>query len=275
MLLNTFANSAIRGIKHEDEDDWKSMQATSFVDRFSLFQIRDMSSLFIDLIHAASGRWVNWCPSATGGVGAFGRFDTKSGEFQEQGNIYHLKSADGQFLYTGKPERSAVAREYHVNTSDVTCRQFVMDLDQGTLVGIRGQWQFSSKRGAFLVMLNYHTTSLPDAVKNAVLHSEDSPIDSEDTRLANLKLVTRTYSCEAYTFYLSNKSKELVNIGLAVQPPTPTALAATVGPVLNSKGEVLRKERRAEFKSAVTENHQPDLTPLFETENIRGPRRRR
>ncbi len=68
MLLNTFAKSAIRGIKHEDEDDWKSMQTTSFVDRFSLFQIRDMSSLFIDLIHAASGRWVNWCPSATGEV---------------------------------------------------------------------------------------------------------------------------------------------------------------------------------------------------------------
>lgn len=77
-----------------------------------------------------------------------------------------------------------------------------------------------------------------------------------------------------YSFKLL-AAKELVNIGLAVQPPTPTALAATVGPVLNSKGEVLRKERRAEFKSAVTENHQPDLTPLFETENIRGPRRRR
>ncbi len=63
-------------------------------------------------------------------AGSYGNIDAKSGQFQVQGNIYDLKSIDGQPLYIDEPKRSTVSGQYSGHSSGVYCNEFDHDAIQ-------------------------------------------------------------------------------------------------------------------------------------------------
>ncbi|KLO09451.1 hypothetical protein SCHPADRAFT_564701 [Schizopora paradoxa] len=160
--------------------------------------------------------------------------------------------------------------EYQVAFVYETCRGFEGGPDV-SFAGVQiakwaGKWQFGTKRGAFLVMVDSQITSLPQSVKNVIL-------ESNDRDLKNLKVITRVFTANSYSLYLSNKSKELVRVALAAQSPIPFAQGVTVGGELNLEW---RKEgATGMFQSAIGKEGRLDYTPLFEVETVRGPERRR
>ncbi|KLO09447.1 hypothetical protein SCHPADRAFT_907726 [Schizopora paradoxa] len=236
----------------------------------SWFQGKKASRKFIDLIYKSSSKWANWDPAVNIQVGSYGNFDSRDGVFRVRGNIYDLKSPDGQALFTDPPEQSAIIGEYQVAFVDETCRGFEGGPDV-SFAGVQiakwtGRWQFGTKRGAFLVMVDSQITSLPQSVKNAIL-------ESGDRDLKNLKVITRVFTANSYSLYLSNKSKELVRVALAAQSPVPFAQGVTVGGELNLEWK--KEGATGMFQSAIGKEGRLDYTPLFEVEKIQGPERRR
>jgi len=85
--------------------------------------------------------------------------------------------------------------------------------------------------------------------------------------LEDMCLVTEVFSCPAYSFYLSNKSEEVVNLALVGSFPVPQAPVVTVGGGIEGKWWV--QNTSGLFRSARNPDGKDDYTPLYMLKNIR------
>ena len=157
-------------------------------------------------------------------MGDYGEIDKKSGEFEKEGNIYDEDGTAG--VAAGHPPLTAPRDHvFEISSQNVKRVEFGLEptvcvtltdhsiLDclliftlrsHSEIPGIaeasaKGQWKFAKKRGALLVMHQPRNDYIPPKVLLKKL------IKVPD--LKNKYLVTETFTCPAYSLYLSSGGK--------------------------------------------------------------------
>ncbi|KAI0283242.1 hypothetical protein BC826DRAFT_1110231 [Russula brevipes] len=173
---------------------------------FGLFRQREkpFPREYTDLINKATGKWPNWYPPMVVRAGDFGSLDEESGELWADGNIYTHEDTmqlAGQFPSVQEPEID----DYKIHSHDV------QELDVGPEPGavkdliFQSWWQFNKKRGAVLLMHRPRRTYIPDEFFEV----------SRGVRILKGKfVVTETWDCPGYFWYLSSKMNEQMTVGL-------------------------------------------------------------
>jgi len=226
------------------------------------------SRKFIDLIHKVSAKWANWDPPYSIKVGDYGKIDEQSGEFTREGNIYddiHILCTDEKIIKLVRDNPPVLAPRENVYTAaSDKVRRGDFKLSAGVQVvgladaSIKGQWAFGSDRGALLIMAHPRSSRIPPA--NLLKHLADVQL------LRNMCLVTEVFSCPAYSFYLSSKSGEAVDVALLGSSPIPQA------PGVKVHGEIETKwwsqNTSGLFRSAGEANGKDDYTPLYALKEV-------
>lgn len=225
------------------------------------------SRKFIDLIHQVSSKWANWSPSHGVEVGDYGKIDKESGEFIRHGNIYqNIQSiCDDEttirLVLEHRPEHAGRENVFTAVTDKVRC----LDLQSSTGIeipgladaSIRGQWCFGTERGALLIMAHPRSSRLPPDVLLDRL--------ADVKELKNMCLVTEVISCPAYSFYLSSKSGEAVDLALLGAFPVPQTPGATV---TNNTVVKWWSQNTTGLFRAGDDNGTEEYTPLFTLKEV-------
>ncbi|EJC99695.1 uncharacterized protein FOMMEDRAFT_142664 [Fomitiporia mediterranea MF3/22] len=158
------------------------------------------SRKYIDLIKYSSNKWANWDPSNPVEAGDYGGVNKESGEFERQGNLYRDSTiAEITARYPPIYNSETTDYQYHsLNTRTTKLKaQFNPDIfgDSKPLVG--GQWHFSNRRGAILLMHRTKLTRVPEELLEEIKESE---------WVKGKYIVTHVHTCPAYAMYLSDKS---------------------------------------------------------------------
>lgn len=229
------------------------------------------SRKFVDLIHKVSAKWANWDPPYSIKVGDYGKIDVQSGEFNREGNIYddiHTICTDEKIikLVRGNPPVLAPRDNVYTASSDrvkggnfkLTAGVEVLGLADAS---IKGQWAFGSDRGALLIMAYPRSSRIPPV--NLLKHLADVPT------LKNMCLVTEVFACPAYSFYLSSKSNEIVDVALLGSYPIPHVPGVAVHGDAETKW--WSRNTSGLFRSAGEANGKDEYTPLYALKEV--PRR--
>ncbi|KAH0831047.1 hypothetical protein J3R83DRAFT_13556 [Lanmaoa asiatica] len=186
---------------------------------------------YIDLIHQASSKWVNWDPPIQIQVGAYGTVDKETGDLRVEGNIYDpefQRELDNHGvnlnLANYPPQEGPVEDDFVVSSRGAKHQD--MNADKAVCVVVlyhnivwlstynrrgvasianacvKGQWLFErGKRDAVLIMHSPRQIFLPPDVILEPLYKVDKLIDKW--------LVTSIHVCPAYSMYLSDKCRSL------------------------------------------------------------------
>ncbi|KIJ65855.1 hypothetical protein HYDPIDRAFT_27082 [Hydnomerulius pinastri MD-312] len=224
------------------------------------------SRKYVELIFKASSKWANWDPPYSVQCGHYGTINPDSGQLEINGNIYHesfKKHLPPDFdlaLPEHQPMDGDVEDDLVITTAGVSNKGINVAPGAG-LAGIANaslkvQLQFpQGKRAATLVMHKPRQTFIPP---NTVLE----PLFKLEA-LKDKYLVTKTFTCPAYSLYLSNKSGEQLSLALVVN--SPLALAA---PGVTAGGEVSvdwqTNIQTAFHRKASSKSGEYSFTPLFD-----------
>lgn len=232
------------------------------------------SRKFIDLIFKASSKWANWNPPHEIKVGDYGKLDSKTGEFNREGNIYedttiyndeHLAK-----LVKDLPPKAAAREDVYIAASSKVKRGDLRSSAEGEVAGlaeasIKGQWAFGSKRGALLIMANPRSSHIPQGT--LLEHLAKLPI------LKDMLLITEVFSCPAYSLYLSSGNSEVLDLALVGSfhlPRTSDTPGVTGGSGIEGKWWV--QNTTGLFRSAREPHGRDDYTPLYMLKKIRRKR---
>ncbi|KAJ3724157.1 hypothetical protein DFJ43DRAFT_1158007 [Lentinula guzmanii] len=220
------------------------------------------SRKFIDLIFAASSKWANWDPPKQIHVGDYGTIDKKTGEFEKEGNIYEDVTT-AEIATAHPPQTAAKDKTFEISSNHVRRTEFSLE-PTASIPGIaeasiKGEWRFSSKRGALLVMNQPRSTYIPP--KALLKKLVDVP------ELKDKYLATETFSCPAYSLYLSSGEDEAVRLALLATVPLPTAVPLSVGGSIQSSW--WNQNTSGLFRCA--SDNEYSYTPLYTLKRIRKP----
>ncbi|KAI0004612.1 hypothetical protein BJV74DRAFT_763147 [Russula compacta] len=179
---------------------------------------------YIDLIYDAVSKWPNWAPPRKIHAGDFGVVDKKTGDLIVEGNIYTHRETK-EIASNHRTVQGADVDQYQIHSYEVQGLDLKADagvtIPTGQGLVFKSRWQFSSKRGAILLMHLPLMTRVPDEF---LQHALELPI------LKGKKLVYEVWECPGFYMYLSNRSSEHVTISLHANVPTPGAPGVTVQP---------------------------------------------
>lgn len=219
------------------------------------------SRKFIDLIFAASSKWANWDPPKQIRVGDFGTIDKKTGEFEKEGNIYDDVST-ASLTANYPPLMASKDAVFEISSENVRRIEFGLEPTASvpgiTDASVKGQWQFATKRGALLVMHQPRSTYIPPKVMLKKL------IDIHE--LKDKYVVTETFSCPAYSLYLSSGDSEAVSLALLATVPLPVAPVSVGGSI---KSSWWSKNTSGLFRCACDDSENYCYTPLYTLKRIR------
>ncbi|KDR70928.1 hypothetical protein GALMADRAFT_813539 [Galerina marginata CBS 339.88] len=226
------------------------------------------SRKFVDLIKRATAKWASWDPGHEIKVGDYGKIDKISGVFDRRGNIY-----DDTHIYTDKeiaqrvkdnPPKLASRENKYIATSSKVKRSDLKVEAEAEVPGlanasIKGQWTFSSERGALLIMAQPCSSYIPPAKLLEHL--------AKVKALEDMFLVTEVFLCPAYSLYLSSGNNDVVSLALVGSSPVPTAPGLTVGGELGVKW--WDKNTTGLLRNGRDHHGKDSFTPLYMLKEIR------
>jgi len=224
--------------------------------------VKNPARKFSELIHAASSKWANWDPPHQVKVGDYGTIDRETGNLQTEGNIYEeLDPIIASLAVQHKPLMGAPDDKVIISSAGVTHQELHIAPECGVAglanASIKGQWKFSSRRGALLIMARPLSSYIPPKV--LLKHLVDIPIFKDKV------LVTEVISCPAYSLYLSSANSEAVELALIGSAPTPAGI--TVGADVGVSW--WSKNVSGMFRQACDPKGLYSYTPLYTLQKIR------
>ncbi|KAF7342638.1 TPR-like protein [Mycena sanguinolenta] len=166
----------------------------------------NVSRKFIDLINEISGQYANLNPEYSIKAGDYGVMNSKTGQFQKQGNIYESEIAEIKIIASQHPPRTGAVFE------ELTCAWKVKKVEFSDEPSIKGHltkpvlqtsWEFGDHRGALLIMHQPYMTYVPDVF----LH-----LSADLESLKGKVLAVTVYNCAAYAMYLSNDENDRIQL---------------------------------------------------------------
>ncbi|KAJ7850730.1 hypothetical protein B0H13DRAFT_2284757 [Mycena leptocephala] len=217
---------------------------------------------YIDLIFSASGKYACWDPEIEIKVGDWGRvtrgkrgltFWRKKGTFLKEGNIF----VDGK----AKRYRIPEPIEYGGGSSEGETwivSQNAKQIDIFSAVGVspavaqcrlQGAFEFSSGRGAVLVMENDMISCIePQGALRRLL---------KDPTMRGFVVVSQVHSCSSYARILTAQSGGTIALGLSIEPPVSGTASAT------ANATWVRSVASGNFRSRVNKDGHRKFYPLF------------
>ncbi|KAL5531369.1 hypothetical protein ACEPAG_4246 [Sanghuangporus baumii] len=178
-----------------------------------MLQRKQASRKFIDLLKMATSRWLNWDPAVPIEAGDYGTVDIESGAFMSEGNVYSVPEvadiAAKHPLVYGPLVDNCMLRSISVNKLSGT-PNYQVSKGEGEKQMPQGQWAFSRSRGAVAVVHGLQVIRLSDEMQEELKNTVWG-----HGRL----LVTHVHRASAYSFYLSDKSRETISISLSQHGP--------------------------------------------------------
>ncbi|EJD00261.1 uncharacterized protein FOMMEDRAFT_170227 [Fomitiporia mediterranea MF3/22] len=174
------------------------------------------SRLYIDLIKFPSGeQYANWDPSNPIEAGDYGGINYESGKFEKQGNLYRDDSI-AEITTKYPPIHGSETKDmqyYSLGTDIINPKtQFDPDIFGKSKPLVGGQWHFSKRRGAVLLIHKAKTTTVPGVLLEELKECE---------WVKGKCIVTHVHKSPAYAMYLSDKKEGNVSIALCPGPFSP------------------------------------------------------
>jgi hypothetical protein len=177
---------------------------------------------FIELIFDRTGKYTNWDPPSEIPIGSYGRIDKATGNLIPQGSIYsddfkHYLVDAGINFESGEhlPQDCPEVPEFTTWSKNVKQIELNVDSQAGVpeiaTAAIKGTWQVKKgTTGAVLLMSNPRMKHITADVLGKLASIQ---------LLQTMHLVTKAFSCPAFSMYLSDTSGESFSMALLDSAP--------------------------------------------------------
>ncbi|KAK7038275.1 hypothetical protein R3P38DRAFT_2516297 [Favolaschia claudopus] len=216
---------------------------------------------YVDLLFRSSRKYASWDPEIVTKVGDYGRitrgrrrfvFWRKRGTFLKEGNIFTDGTANKYQI--PPPTEYGGASEGETWVVSINGKQVDLEASLGRVspaiaqCKIKGAFEFSSGRGAVLVMNNDTISAIdPPGRLRSLL---------KDQNMRGLVVVSEVHSCSSYARFLSAGSGNTIALGLSVEDPT-TGISG------QANARWVRSTVSGNFRSKVDREGARRFCPLF------------